>query len=168
MAKTVNSDIWWLYKGSITFHLITHDTDENKSTCIFLRNNVVIKQYIINNFKTKISWEFIMTCRISTLCRGRYMQECDYVTIGNPAFCLFFYFTGRHFWGEFQHGDDVCGRPIRTREKGGVSLSNVLWDAGNKKPGTPFKWSLVAMYRWSLGIERTLTQKPKGGPQYGR
>ena len=38
MAKTVNSDIWWLYKGSITFHLITHDTDKNKSTCIFVRN----------------------------------------------------------------------------------------------------------------------------------
>ena len=27
MAKTVNSDIWLLYKGSIIFHLITHDTD---------------------------------------------------------------------------------------------------------------------------------------------
>ena len=31
MAKTVNSDIWSLYKGSIIFHLITHDTDKNKS-----------------------------------------------------------------------------------------------------------------------------------------
>ena len=29
---------------------------------------------IINNFKTKISWEFIMTSRISTLCSGCYMQ----------------------------------------------------------------------------------------------
>ena len=27
MAKTVNSDIWLLYKGSIIFHLTTHDTD---------------------------------------------------------------------------------------------------------------------------------------------
>ena len=26
-TKTVNSDIWSLYKGSIIFHLITHDTD---------------------------------------------------------------------------------------------------------------------------------------------
>ena len=26
MAKTVNSDICSLYKGSIIFHLITHDT----------------------------------------------------------------------------------------------------------------------------------------------
>ena len=26
MAKTVSSDIWSLYKGSIIFHLITHDT----------------------------------------------------------------------------------------------------------------------------------------------
>ena len=30
-AKTVNSDICSLYKGSIIFHLITHDTDKNKS-----------------------------------------------------------------------------------------------------------------------------------------
>ena len=36
MAKTVNCDIWSLYKGSIIFHLITHDTDKNKSACIFL------------------------------------------------------------------------------------------------------------------------------------
>ena len=33
-----------------------------------------VTQYIINNFKTKISWEFIMTSRINTLCSGRYMQ----------------------------------------------------------------------------------------------
>ena len=38
MAKTVNSDIWLLYKGSIIFHLITHDTVKNKSACIFVRN----------------------------------------------------------------------------------------------------------------------------------
>ena len=38
MAKTLNSDIWSLYKGSITFHLITHDTDKNKSACIFVQN----------------------------------------------------------------------------------------------------------------------------------
>ena len=38
MAKTVNSDIWSLYKGSIIFHLITHDTDKNKSVCILVRN----------------------------------------------------------------------------------------------------------------------------------
>ena len=35
-AKTVNSDIWSLYKGSITFHLIIHDADKNKSACIFV------------------------------------------------------------------------------------------------------------------------------------
>ena len=38
---------WFLYdnglrhervKRSITFHLITHDTDKNKSACIFVRN----------------------------------------------------------------------------------------------------------------------------------
>ena len=57
MAKTANSDIWSLYKGSIIFHLITHDTDKNKSTCIFAQNKKLcfVKQYIINNFKTKIS-----------------------------------------------------------------------------------------------------------------
>ena len=26
--------------------------------------------------------------------------------------------------------------------------------AGNKKPGTSFKWSLVALYRWSLYREK--------------
>ena len=38
------------------------------------KNNVVIKQHIISNFKTKISWKLIMTSWISTLCSGRYMQ----------------------------------------------------------------------------------------------
>ena len=37
-AKTVNSYIWLLFKGSITFHLITHDSDKNKSACISVRN----------------------------------------------------------------------------------------------------------------------------------
>ena len=56
-AKTANSDIWSLYKGRIIFHLITHDTDKNKSVCIFVQNKKLccIKQYIIHNFKTKIS-----------------------------------------------------------------------------------------------------------------
>ena len=44
MAKTVNSDIWLLYKGSIIFHLIIHDTDKNKSACIFVRNK---KDYVV-------------------------------------------------------------------------------------------------------------------------
>ena len=38
MVKTVNSDIWSLYKGSITFHLIAYDTDKNKSAFFFVRN----------------------------------------------------------------------------------------------------------------------------------
>ena len=38
MVKTVNSNIWSLYKGSTIFHLTTHDTDKNKSACIFVRN----------------------------------------------------------------------------------------------------------------------------------
>ena len=36
MANSVNSDIWLLFKVSITFHLITHDTDKNKSAYIFI------------------------------------------------------------------------------------------------------------------------------------
>ena len=57
MAKTVNSDIWSLYKGSIIFHLITHDTDKYKSACIFVRNKKLCcdKTTYYNNFKTKIS-----------------------------------------------------------------------------------------------------------------
>ena len=42
MAKAVNSDIWLLYKGSIIFYLITHDTDKNKSACIFVRNKKML------------------------------------------------------------------------------------------------------------------------------
>ena len=38
------------------------------------KNNFVIKQLIINNFKTKIFLEFIMTSRISTLDSGCFMQ----------------------------------------------------------------------------------------------
>ena len=38
------------------------------------QNYVVIKQHVINNFKTKISREFIMTSRINTLRSGRYVQ----------------------------------------------------------------------------------------------
>ena len=56
-VKTANSDIWSLYKGSIISHLITHETEKNKSACIFTPNKKLccVKQYIINNFKTKIS-----------------------------------------------------------------------------------------------------------------
>ena len=41
-AKTANSDIWLLYKGSIIFHLITHDTVKNKSACVFVRNRKLL------------------------------------------------------------------------------------------------------------------------------
>ena len=55
-----------------------------------------------------------------------------YVTIGNPAFCLFLYLTGVHLRDELHHGGDVSEqkiecRPIRTREIGGVSLPDVLY-----------------------------------------
>ena len=38
------------------------------------KNYAVIKQHIVNNVKRKISSEFIMTSRISVLCRIRCMQ----------------------------------------------------------------------------------------------
>ena len=53
--KTVNSDIWLLYKGSIIFHLITHDTDKNKSACIFIQNTKLCCDKTTYNFKRKIS-----------------------------------------------------------------------------------------------------------------
>ena len=57
------------------------------------------------------------------------------MTIGNSAFCLFLYLTGVHFRGELQHGGNVSQqkikcRPIRTREIGGASLSDVLYVRG--------------------------------------
>ena len=55
MAETVNSDIWLLYKGSIIFHLITHDTDKNKSACIFIQNTKLCCDKTTYNFKRKIS-----------------------------------------------------------------------------------------------------------------
>ena len=59
-------------------------------------------------------------------------KDVVYVTIGNPAFCLFLYLNGIHFRGELQYGGDVSHqkvkrRPIRAQERGGVSLSDVLY-----------------------------------------
>ena len=53
------------------------------------------------------------------------------MTISNPAFC-FVYFTGAHFRGKLQHVGNVSEqkikcRPIRTREIGSVTLSDVLY-----------------------------------------
>ena len=55
------------------------------------------------------------------------INEVVYVTIGNPAFCLFLYLTGVRFRGELQQVGDVSDQkikclPIRTREIGGVRL----------------------------------------------
>ena len=55
------------------------------------------------------------------------VSEVVYVTIGNPAFCLFLYLSGVHFRGELQHLGDVWEQkikcwPIRTQETGGVRL----------------------------------------------
>ena len=55
------------------------------------------------------------------------------MTIGNPAFCLLLCLTGVYFPGELQHVGDVNeqnfkSRPIKTREIGGVRLSEELYD----------------------------------------
>ena len=60
-------------------------------------------------------------------------KEGVYVTIGNPAFCLFLYLTGVHFWRELQHGGDVSQQKIKWRkiitlEIGCVSLSDMLYE----------------------------------------
>ena len=59
-------------------------------------------------------------------------SESVYVTIVLPAFCLFLYLTGVHFRAKLQRRGDVSQqkircRPIRTREIGSVSLSDVLY-----------------------------------------
>ena len=67
-----------------------------------------------------------------TIASSIYNIEGAYMTIGNPALCIFLYLTGVHFRRELQHGGDVsqqkinCG-PIRTRKIVGVSLSDVLY-----------------------------------------
>ena len=58
--------------------------------------------------------------------------EGVYVTIGNPAFCLLLYLTGIYFQGKLQDDGDISQQkikccPIRTRDKGGVPLSDVLY-----------------------------------------
>ena len=54
------------------------------------------------------------------------------MVIGNPAFCLALYLTGVHFRGELQYVGEVSEQkfkcqPIRTREIGGVRLSEELY-----------------------------------------
>ena len=52
--------------------------------------------------------------------------------VGYPAFCLALYLTDVHFTGGLQHVGDASEekikcRPIRTREIGGVRLSDELY-----------------------------------------
>ena len=59
------------------------------------------------------------------------LRKSVYVTIGNLSFCVL-YLTGIHFGGELQHDGDVGQqkikwRPVKTREIGGVTLSDVLY-----------------------------------------
>ena len=68
MAKTVNSDIWPLYKGSIIFLLIPHDTGKNKSVYIFFQNK---KQccdkttHIENILRNDLKWSLVTLYRWS-------------------------------------------------------------------------------------------------------
>ena len=60
------------------------------------------------------------------------------MTIGNPGFFLALYLTGVHFRAELQHVGDVSEqkfkcRPIRTREIGGVRLSEALYVSSSLK-----------------------------------
>ena len=53
------------------------------------------------------------------------------MTIGNSAFCFALYLTSVHFRGELQHVGDTSEQkfkclPIKTREIGGVRLSEAL------------------------------------------
>ena len=41
IGENYYSDIWSLNKGSIIFHLITRDTENNKSACIFVRKKTL-------------------------------------------------------------------------------------------------------------------------------
>ena len=91
------------------------------------------------------------------------------VTIENPAFCLFLYLTGVHFRGELQHGGDVSQqkikcRPIRTREIGGVTLSDVLyvcrqnqntctWEKGFLRNLSENSWTLFRRMPLDLSLE---------------
>ena len=74
-----------------------------------------------------------MTERVKLFFNGiSHYLEGVYVTIENPAFCLFLNLTGLHFRGELKHVGDVSQqkiicRLIRTREIDGVLLSDVLF-----------------------------------------
>ena len=54
------------------------------------------------------------------------------MTIDNPVFCLFLYLFSVHIGGELQEVGNVSKpkikcQPIRTREIGGVTLSDVMY-----------------------------------------
>ena len=92
-AKTVNSDIWLLYKGSIIFHLITHDTGKNKPGYIFVWNKKLC--CVKTTYKKFILWEFIMTSRISTLCSAHYIQVIK--SLGHHLSGFWSRCTGGHY-----------------------------------------------------------------------
>ena len=60
-------------KEALFFQLITHDTDKNKSAYILVRNKKLCCDKT-KHYKKLISWEFIVTSRISTLFSGCYIQ----------------------------------------------------------------------------------------------
>ena len=84
---------------------------------------------------SKLLWEFktiyFGELKLLSLMFSCFCLEGVSVAIGKPVFCLALYLTGVHFWGELGHAGDVSEkkfkcRPIRTREIGGVRLSEAL------------------------------------------
>ena len=64
------------------------------------------------------------------------------MTTGNPVFCFALYLTSIHFRGELQHVGDTSEqkfkcRPIKTREIGGVRLSEGTVCKGSSKVYVP-------------------------------
>ena len=75
---------------------------------------------------------FPVSCNLfQKLIAGNLQTNCCNLLL-NSAFCLALYLIVVHFRGELQHVDDVSEqkakcRPIKTREIGGATLSDVLY-----------------------------------------
>ena len=92
--------------------------------CWKQKNYVVTKQHIINSFKEKISWEFILTSRISTLCSGCYISIIK---------CLRHHLSGH--WSRYTVGRYI-ERSLTYNPKGGPQRGRY--------------GQVVALKRWSL------------------
>ena len=67
----------------------------------------IVKEMILLHWKTKIlKVILVIKAPFETV-------EVVYVTIVNPAFCLFLYLTGVHFRSKSQHVGDVSEQKIK-------------------------------------------------------